>query len=76
MTLIRKEQKYKKGDFMSIKDVAELLCCSAESIRTGAVGKFTLIPITDSMRPAYIIKTSDVQEFIKQRIELADARKK
>lgn len=73
MTLIRQQKRYKAGDFMTPKQVAEILCCSDDSIRNGSIGNFKLIALKDDLKkPHYLILSEEVQEFIKRRIELAD----
>ena len=71
MSLIKKQPGFKKGDFMRVSDVAELLCVDESTIRRGGVGRFTLIPLNDSQRAPLLISTLEVTRFIESRIEKA-----
>jgi hypothetical protein len=72
MSLIRKSPTFKKGDLIRLKDAAEIICCDAESIRTGRIGNFTLIRLNDSKTSPIVVKKAEVDKFLAERIARAE----
>lgn len=76
MSLIRRNTtpSFRKGDLIRLKDAAEIICCDSESIRTGKIGNFTLIKLNDGKTAPIVVKKSEVDAFLAERIRLAEGK--